>query len=137
MVFTLVKNRYQSLKRLEFRMLKPIISSTHNLRRAWVLFLCLMFYHDVNAQRTPAELADLSLQELSSLKLDKELGENNSRWSFHYKFRYLEFNGYREGTENLSDSEVLFNSNIADRTLSIRIEPMLVSDSLKFIMIFE
>ncbi len=97
-------------------MLKPIIFSAHHLRQAWILFLCLLFFRDVEAQRTPAELADLSLQELSSLKLDRELGENTSRWNFHYKFRYLKFDGYRDGTENLSNSEVLFNANIADRT---------------------
>jgi hypothetical protein len=60
------------------------------------------------AQSTPSEFAAMSLDEL----FDMDIYENRvtSPWIFTYQFKTVEFDGYLDGTEALSDDEVLWNA---------------------------
>lgn len=62
------------------------------------------------AHTTPAEFAEMSLQDLLAVDVfeDQDAGIKPRRWSFAYSYRYLEIEGYRDGTDDLSRSEVLF-----------------------------
>ncbi len=65
---------------------------------------------------TPAEMAELSLQELLNMQIEKApSGESesskqgpDSSWSASLSYHQTQFEGYQEGTQRLSDSEVLF-----------------------------
>ena len=83
-----------------------------------ILFLILFFFASESyAHETPADLANLSINELSRIKLSgQEKKVLDSRWNISYRFRRTVFEGYRDGTTNVPRSQVLFDGNPANRT---------------------
>lgn len=81
--------------------------------------ICVLYSSISFAQVTPSELADLSMQDLLQMSI-RDLVELNihddtagkirdqGKWSFNYGYRKLRIDGYRSGTNDLSDAEVLF-----------------------------
>jgi len=70
---------------------------------------------------TPAEMADFSLQQLLALSTDEENADkkskNTSPWQVSLLYKRMKFDGYRSGTQSLSNDEVLFDG-IEPRTSS-------------------
>lgn len=57
-------------------------------------------------QVTPSELADLSMQELLGMNIsENDLSKNP--WSVSFSHRQLQLNGFRRGTSNVADSDLL------------------------------
>lgn len=61
----------------------------------------------VFAQTTPAEFAEMSLQELLTLSTE-ETPQTHKRWSWSLRYQQAQFEGYLDGSETLSLDEVLF-----------------------------
>jgi hypothetical protein len=64
------------------------------------------------AQDYPAELADMSLQELLELHIvDYRAGDMNTfhkgRWTIGYQYAYVKMEGYRTGTNKMSAADIL------------------------------
>lgn len=88
------------------------LSDTTHLITCTLLMLSLpMFSALVNAQSTPTEFAELSLQDLFEQHVDEADAEQHqdSAWLFSYNYHTVTYEGYRDGTNNLSNSEVLFD----------------------------
>lgn len=84
------------------------------------VFILVMSVSQVFAQSTPSELAGLTMQELVNLKIGQadimDTRAENSRWHVAYYYRRAKFEGYRDGTNDLPTSVVLFDGNPANRT---------------------
>lgn len=71
---------------------------------------------------TPAEMAELSLQELLNMQIDEQsLAKGDQRtsrspWSAGLSYHQTRFEGYQTGTRELSNSEVLFTGAPGTRT---------------------
>lgn len=81
------------------------------------LLLALTSYL-ANAQSTPAEFAEMSLQELFELNIDSKQEENSSppKWTLSYQYKYAEFDGYLNDDSSLSFDEVLWSGSSELRT---------------------
>ncbi|MGB0908949.1 MAG: hypothetical protein ACPGYT_01185 [Nitrospirales bacterium] len=83
-----------------------------------MLLLIIVPSHS-NAQSVPADLTDLSLSELMEISVVEENAEieqsdnwwNSSRLHVSYSFVHAEFNGFRNGTNNISDSALIGPAN--------------------------
>ena len=69
---------------------------------------------------TPAEMAELSLQELFNMQIESQPHgseqASSSAWSVGLSYHQTRFEGYQEGTRELSNSEVLFTGVPGTRT---------------------
>ena len=84
------------------------------------VILCSGFIGQVYAQGVPSDLIELSMDDL----FQAEIGsidassahsiETKERWNFSYNYRQLKFDGYRDGTTNLSNADVLFEPALGD-----------------------
>lgn len=82
------------------------------------LAACLVFLScpaRVLAQSSPADLTDLSLSELMDVDIERQsprttsrLTNQHGRWHFRYSYIRKKFNGYRDGTHQVSNEAVLF-----------------------------
>lgn len=67
------------------------------------------------AQSTPAELADMALEDLLDFDVGPASGDGGSddtkprKWEFGYTYNKLDVGGYKTGTRNLTFDEVLFS----------------------------
>lgn len=61
----------------------------------------------VCAQGTPAEFAELSLQDLLHIPL-YETGASADRWTFSYQYSRLTLDGYQDGDSKISNSSLLW-----------------------------
>lgn len=73
------------------------------------------------AHETPAELANLSIEELSRIKLSNQgnISEREwqeSRWFVSYRYHRVVFEDYRDGTSDIPLSQILFDGIPANRT---------------------
>ncbi len=86
------------------------------------IYIVIIFYFltpELYAHESPAELANLSNDELSKIKLSGHGHDvTESRWSISYRYRRSVFEGYRDGTKDIPLSQVLFDGNPANRTSS-------------------
>ena len=85
------------------------------------LFLILLvsagLLSGVSGQRTPSDLANISLNDLLNVRVadsggiedgvELELLEASSRISIRYRYKQARFEGYMDGTKNLSNRDVL------------------------------
>ena len=79
----------------------------------WVA--CLFLSSKALAQSTPAEFAEMSLQDLfRATTEDSPL--NLSRWAWSLRYQQAEFDGYLKGSDKLSLDEVLFTPGTEPRT---------------------
>ena len=69
------------------------------------------------AQSTPAEFAELSLQELFEPSIEND-PEQASGWRFNYQFKTVEFDGYLQDDSSLTLDEVLWEGPSETRTTS-------------------
>lgn len=67
------------------------------------------------AQSTPAEFAEMSLQELFDLDLETEQ-QTAPKWNLSYQYKFAEFDGYLDGDKSLSLDEVLWSGPSEVRT---------------------
>lgn len=67
------------------------------------------------AQSTPSEFAEMSLQELFSASTEDSSGTKNN-WSWSLRYQQAEFEGYLDGSQDLSFDEVLFTPGQEART---------------------
>lgn len=83
-------------------------------------FAPCLFSFTVWAQSTPAELAEMSLQELFELDVtvQETALESSSPWSLSYQFNSIEFDGYRDGNNSLDLDQVLWSGPSEQRTAS-------------------
>jgi len=70
----------------------------------------------IEAQSTPTEFAELSLQELFNHSIDEKRNVNNTKWTMGYHFSAVEYEGYLDGTTELSLDEVLWSGPSEPRT---------------------
>lgn len=81
----------------------------------------------VTAQTPPSDLTELSLEQLLGLRIVKHApvgGEHSKslekrdidRWSVGYRYIRADFSGHRDGTDNLSNGQVLFPGGEAVRS---------------------
>ena len=75
------------------------------------------------AQDVPADLLDLSIEELFQASIRDELGNDSSqssaqsnRWRFSWRYQHSDFDGYKDGSRNLSLDEVMFQPGLEPRT---------------------
>lgn len=59
----------------------------------------------VQAQKPPTDLTELNIEEILALHIKKT---SQDRWRVGYSYLRATFDGYRDGTNNLSNEEVLF-----------------------------
>lgn len=79
------------------------------------------FMHGVSAQDVPADLLDLSLEELFAAEIDSDIGVTQSRsaasrWRFQMRHQRSDFEGYRDGSNELSIEDVMFHPGEEPRT---------------------
>jgi len=83
-------------------------------RISLVTFGFLSFFNSAALHaNTPAEMADFSLQQLLALSTDDEKINKKSPksrpWRVGLLYKRMKFDGYRSGTQSLSNDEVLFD----------------------------
>ena len=99
----------------------------HKLIIIALMGMLCWFGWSVTAQTPPSDLTELSLEQILGLRIvnrnvvvegNYSLPETkqSDKWSVGYRYIRLEFSGHRDGTDNLSDSEVLFPGGAAVRT---------------------
>lgn len=80
----------------------------------------LLFGSTQLSAMTPAEMAELSLQDLMGLKAESEsrvsTGDTASRWQARVQYSQLRFDGYQSGDSKLDDERVLFRPGTQART---------------------
>ena len=82
--------------------------------------LCGGFISQAYAQGVPSDLIELSMDDLfqaeisSSDSLVQQDSQHGDKWNFSYNYRQLKFDGYRDGTTNLSNADVLFEPALGD-----------------------
>ena len=84
----------------------------------FVMTMSLFHTQITQAQSTPAEFAEMSLQELFELKIDNESRpeQDMPKWNVSYQYKVAEFDGYLEGDESLSRQDVLWSGPDEVRT---------------------
>lgn len=103
-----------------------------------VTCLCVMTPNSSCAQNTPAEFANLSLEQLFELSIDEthEGQHSLSPWSFVYNFKTVEFDGYLDGNASLSRDEVWWQGPQEVRTnKNFPIVPTVISQQAHIISI--
>jgi hypothetical protein len=100
------------------RKLNPDVANRAVYRRkppadvaAGVLAATTCLSASVCAHTTPADFAEMSLDQLFATTIgDETSGPQGGagRWRFVYQFNQMEFQGYRDGTDDLSNDEVLW-----------------------------
>ncbi len=58
---------------------------------------------------TPSEMADLSLQELFALSTDDMDMRTYEPWKFNFLYKRSKLDGYKKGSDNISNDEVYFD----------------------------
>ena len=85
------------------------------------------------AQSTPAEFAEMSLEDLFSISTE-ESAEKQSPLSWTLQYRHAEFDGYLQGDSSLTLDEVLFVPGTEDRTDSnFPVVPTVITQEVTFI----
>jgi len=91
----------------------------------WAGFSLSIFSASTWGQNVPADLLNLSLEELFSADIgdpgtggarNKTAPDTKSKWSFQYRFQQADFEGFNKGSDNLSNDEVLFTPGLEPRT---------------------
>ncbi len=91
----------------------------------WACFFLSIFSASTWGQNVPADLLNLSLEELFSAEIgdpgtggarNKTAPDTKSKWSFQYRFQQADFEGFNKGSDNLSNDEVLFTPGLEPRT---------------------
>lgn len=75
----------------------------------------LLATQSIFAQSTPAEFAEMSLQELFDLDIESEQ-QTSPKWNLSYQYKFAEFDGYLDGDKSLSLDEVLWSGPEETRT---------------------
>lgn len=88
-------------------------------RRTLIFLSSIMLSPVAISQTTPSEFAEMTLQDLFSESLTESTEESGGdtsafRWSLQYRF--AEYDGYRDGTSDLTLDEVLFVPGEEERT---------------------
>ena len=81
--------------------------------------LCALLFlsSPAQAQSPPTDLTELDLEEILALHIKRaDDVEDPTRWSLGYRFVHAKFDGYRDGTDDLSIDEVQFKPGTEDRT---------------------
>ena len=94
--------------------------------------LCFtLFISSQVSATTPAEMADLSLQELFALSTDDIDLLKESPWQLGFMYKQLKLDGYKRGSSNISDEEILFVPTAGPRTESnFPILPKVITQSV-------
>jgi hypothetical protein len=67
------------------------------------------FSQGLLARSTPSDFAEMSLEQLFSLTIDEQTSDaKTNRWRLSYQFNQQALGGYRDGTRELADTEVLW-----------------------------
>lgn len=80
---------------------RPILSAKFILLSLFLISLPAF------AQTTPSEFAEMTLQDLFS-ESTEESGKDGSKFRWSIQYRFAEYDGYRDGTDDLSLDDVLF-----------------------------
>jgi hypothetical protein len=91
--------------------------------QAWFI-TCLMvsltcFDAPASAQSPPTDLTELNIEEILALHIigrSGEVPEDPKRWSVGYRYVYVQFDGNRNGTNDLSVEEVIWRGDPDERT---------------------
>ncbi|MFT2092426.1 hypothetical protein [Paraglaciecola sp. 2405UD69-4] len=87
------------------------------------------------SQSTPTEFAEMSLQALLNVSIedDKEQAEQQ-KWSFAVQLKAAEFEGYRQGSRDLSFDQVLYTPGEEERTDSnFPVVPTVINQYVKLV----
>ncbi|MFW5450035.1 MAG: hypothetical protein ACKE9I_00425 [Methylophagaceae bacterium] len=101
----------------------------------FIFALCFSLSQKALSQ-TPSDLAALSLQELMGISIDDDTDtvvhahDHNERWSISYGYQRLELDGYRNGTDNLSDETAIFRPPEARTTTNYPILPTVITQEV-------
>ena len=83
----------------------------------------------LQAQSTPSEFAELSLQELLDFSVE-EKSQSPAEWSFAYSYQYGSFEGYLDGDSSLSFDEVLFSPGEARTANNFPVLPTVITQQV-------
>ena len=89
------------------------------LRLILVVFAFVCMPIQLKAQSSPSELARLSIMELTNIDLSGQSDATNeevSPWYFGYHYRHVEYEGYKNGPNDIPISQVLFSGVAGTRT---------------------
>ena len=85
-----------------------------------VAFVLVLFsISPLKAQSVPADLLDLSIEELFKVEVSDDaasVDEHLQRWQLSLKYQNSEFDHYHKGTDMLTVDEVLFSPGEEART---------------------
>lgn len=87
---------------------------------AALLVSMAMFEAPAQAQSPPTDLTELNIEEILALHIIGRSGEETEdprRWSIGYRYVYVQFDGNRDGTDDLSVEDVIFRPGTEDRTV--------------------
>lgn len=88
-----------------------------NLVRILCTLKLLFIAQSLMAQSTPAEFAEMSLEELFNTSIDVEGTEDKAReWLAGYQYKKAKFSGYLDDSDALSNEDVLFRPGDEMRT---------------------
>jgi hypothetical protein len=82
--------------------------------RQYLFLMPLAFSQHALANEVPTNLLNLRFEELFELEVEQSI--QRSRWQFQYKYQQSRFEGYQDGTSNLSINDVLFTPGQDVRT---------------------
>lgn len=95
---------------------KNLVTTTTTI--VFCLFCQLTF-----SQGLPTELMELSFDDIDAIEIGSDIGTDQgakkrkkNKWHVGYDYRRIVFDGYRDGTTDLSNSEVLWDGVLANRT---------------------
>ena len=77
--------------------------------KGMIFFSCVLSANHSLSHTTPTDFADLSLSELfnESFEETREYFTDQSKWEFSYEFKLKELEGYRNGTNDIRNSDLL------------------------------
>ncbi len=94
--------------------------------KAVVIAVVLLNWFATSAygQSPPTDLTELSLEQILGLRIinqsttdvEDRLESSKNRWSLSYRYIQLKFSGHRNGTDDISNNEVLWDGNPLNRT---------------------
>ena len=97
------------------------------MSRTWstaltALLFCMPFLvvpSPAAAQSPPTDLTELDLEQILALRIKRATsGDDSTKWSIAYRFVHAKFDGNRDGTEDLSVEDVLFDPSAGEERTS-------------------
>ncbi|NNC37914.1 MAG: hypothetical protein EX271_12865 [Acidimicrobiales bacterium] len=102
-----------------------------------LLETCFLAWGPVaNAQTTPSELVDLSLEDLLNIDVtSKDKDAKKNKWDIGYSYVQGSFGGYQIGTENVSFDDVLFSPGEIRTNNNFPVVPTYISQHIQTVYV--